>query len=92
VYILPDGRHLLVVDIWRAAPPATLSRATCLLGAWESTASTFAPVVPHRSALFGFEGTGQLPFERGGGIGPDAAVRIHRNGQTLLAVASGVGT
>jgi hypothetical protein len=89
----PDGRHLLVVDVWRAEPPATLGRATCLLGTWTPPA-TFTPVVPHQSALFGFAGTGDLPFERVGGIDLDVAHRIHRDGQTLLAAAtaaSGVG-
>jgi hypothetical protein len=89
IYILPDGRHLLVVEVWHSPAPPTLGRATCLLGAWEPTAAMFAPVVPHQSALFGFVGSGSLPFERVGGIGTEAAQRIYRDGQTLLAVASG---
>jgi hypothetical protein len=87
----PGGQHLLIVDIWHADPPATLGRATCLLGArWDQTTATFTPVVPHQSALFGFTGPRSLPFERVGGIDGEEARRIYRDGQTLLAVASGV--
>jgi hypothetical protein len=90
VCLLPGGQHLLVVDIWHAEPPAVLGRATCLLGArWEPAAATFTPVVPHQSALFGFTGPRSLPFERVGGIDGEVARRIYRDGQTLLAVASG---
>jgi len=89
VCLLPGGQHLLVVNVWYADPPATLGRVTCLLGASWTPPGIFVPVKPHQSALFGFSGPGQLPFERVGSIEPDVARRIHRDGQTLLAVASG---
>lgn len=88
VCLLPGGQHLLIVDIWHAEPPAVLGRATCLLGVWDG-GTTFVPVVPHQSALFGFTGPRSLPFERVGGIDADVARRIYHDGQTLLAVASG---
>ena len=91
VCLLPGGQNLLVVDIWRTEPPVALGRVTCLLGATWMPPATFVPVVPHQSALFGFSDPRQLPFERVGSIEPDAARRIHRDGQTLLAAASGSG-
>ena len=91
VCLLPGGQHLLVVDVWHAEPPVVLGRVTCLLAArWEPPA-TFVPVVPHQSALFGFTSARDLPFGRVGVIEPDVARCIYRDGQTLLAAASGSG-
>lgn len=91
VCLLPGGQHLLVVDVWRAEPPVVLGRVTCLLGATWAPPATFVAVVPHQSALFGFADARQLPFERVGGIEPEVARCIYRDGKTLLAVASGGG-
>jgi len=77
VCLLEGGRHLLVVDVWRAPPPATVGRAVCLLGASWVPPSAFEPVVPHQFALFGFTVGHRLPFERVGGIDAVVAQRYH---------------